>query len=195
MRSQGIDAIKRARPVLARFECGSHSMLSKPDDAVAVIMFATKIKQQTNPANCEWKILNEWATFEGSTAHFSDDGGATDKKWSAKSFHSSNPINYKLNQTWKLNQLNWNKMLNEKKAKNTKISLKWNEDVKRRGETGLNVYCAWSLHFFHFHFIHSFFHFSFLLQWANTFSSLAVREKNMNFQIYSNFFSAPSAVY
>jgi hypothetical protein len=49
VRSHGIEAIKRARPVRARLECGSHSMLSKPDAPASVenvITFATKIKQQ-----------------------------------------------------------------------------------------------------------------------------------------------------
>lgn len=48
-----MEAIRRARPVLALvLECGSHSILSKPDDAETVIMLATEIKQQTNPASC-----------------------------------------------------------------------------------------------------------------------------------------------
>lgn len=69
---------------------------------------------------------------------------------------------------------------------NTKISLKRNEDVKRRVKTGLlcTELLKSSPRVFHFHFIRSFFHFTFLLQWVNTHlagSCLATRwgeEKN-----------------
>lgn len=109
-------------------------------------------------------------------------------------FIRRNPINYNLLQTRNNKKTESTKNCLMKEKKNKKISLKPNEDVKRRGWNRFKQSVCIVFKVFHFHFNRSFFSISHFF--CNEQTHLAVsrargekRTKKKTFQIYSNFFS------